>query len=130
MKHTLRTIAALVIFGAVPFAGAQTQVNKLSEAEIKARTDKRHALQWYVIEPMAPCIAGSSQRIREQGEDPIDVRYGRHKFRLEQATFEELTGLDPKFTGDLDPNLKAYLKGTIVADLAHAYKKGACKEDN
>src|SRR5215831_11943208 len=32
--------------------------SKPSEAEVKARTDKRRAMQWYVIEPMTPCMAG------------------------------------------------------------------------
>src|SRR5262247_1939163 len=27
---------------------------KISEAEVKARTDKRRAMQWFVIEPMTP----------------------------------------------------------------------------
>src|SRR5215467_16226599 len=60
--------------------------SKPSEAEVKARTDKRRAMQWYVIEPMTPCMAGSDKKIR----------YGRYKFRLEASTLEELTGLDLK----------------------------------
>jgi hypothetical protein len=91
---------------------------KLSEAEVKARTDKRRAMQWYVIEPMTPCMAGSDKK----------TRYGRYKSRLEASTLEELTGLDPKSTNDLDPNLKEYLKQVIVDDLIEMYQKGACKE--
>jgi hypothetical protein len=91
---------------------------KLSEAEVKARTDKRRAMQWYVIEPMAPCMAGNDKK----------NRYGRYKSRLEASTLEELTGLDPKSTNDLDPNLKEYLKQVIVDDLIGMYQKGACKE--
>jgi hypothetical protein len=53
---------------------------KLSEAEVKARTDKRRAMQWYVIEPMTPCMAGSDKKIR----------YGRYKFRLEASTLHDL----------------------------------------
>ncbi len=91
---------------------------KLSEAEVKARTDKRRAMQWYVIEPMTPCMAGNDKK----------NRYGRYKSRLEASTLEELTGLDPKTTNDLDPNLKEYLKQVIVDDLIGMYQKGACKE--
>ena len=91
---------------------------KLSEAEVRARTDKRRAMQWYVIETMTPCMAGSDKKIR----------YGRYKSRLEASTLEELTGLDPKSTNDLDPNLKEYLKQVIVDDLIEMYQKGACKE--
>jgi membrane protein involved in colicin uptake len=91
---------------------------KLSEAEVKARTDKRRAMQWYVIELMTPCVAGSDKK----------NRYGRFKSRLEASTLEELTGLDPKSTNDLDPNLKDYLKQVIVDDLIEMYQKGACKE--
>jgi len=91
---------------------------KLSEAEVKARTDKRRAMQWYVIEPMTPCMAGADKK----------TRYGRHKSRLEAITLEEVTGLDPKSTNDLDPNLKDYLKQVIVDDLIGMYQKGACKE--
>ena len=91
---------------------------KVSEAEVKARTDKRRAMQWYVIEPMTPCVAGSDKK----------NRYERYKFRLEASTLEELTGLDPKSTNDLDPNLKDYLKQVIVDDLIEMYQKGACKE--
>jgi hypothetical protein len=91
---------------------------KLSEAEVKARTDKRRAMQWYVIEPMTTCTAGSDKK----------NRYGRYKSRLEASTLEELTGLDPKSTNDLDPNLKDYLKQVIVDDLIEMYQKGACKE--
>ena len=91
---------------------------KLSEAEVKARTDKRRAMQWYVIEPMTPCMAGSDKK----------NRYARYKSRLEASTLEELTGLDPKSTNDLDPNLKDYLKQVIVDDLIGMYQKGACKE--
>src|SRR5262245_24639637 len=91
---------------------------KLSEAEVKARTDKRRAMQWYVIEPMTPCMAGSDKK----------NRFGRYKSRLEASTLEELTGLDPKSTNDLDPNLKEYLKQVIVDDLIEMYQKGACKE--
>src|SRR5262249_11872098 len=61
---------------------------KLSEAEVKARTDKRRAMQWYVIEPMTPCMAGNDKK----------NRYGRYKSRLEASTLEELTGLDTKST--------------------------------
>ena len=93
---------------------------KLSETEVKARTDKRRAMQWYVIEPMTPCMAGSDKKIR----------YGRYKSRLEAITLEELTGLDPKSTNDLDPSLKDYLKRVIVDDLIEVYQKGACKESN
>src|SRR5262245_3476743 len=92
--------------------------SKPSEAEVKARTDKRRAMQWYVIEPMTPCMAGSDKKIR----------YERYKFRLEASTLEELTGLDPKSTNDLDPNLKDNLKRVIVDDLIEMYQKGACKE--
>ena len=91
---------------------------KLSEAEVKARTDKRRAMQWYVIEPMTPCMAGNDKK----------NRYGRYKSRLEASTLEELTGLDPKSTNDLDTNLKEYLKQVIVDDLIEMYQKGACKE--
>ena len=91
---------------------------KLSEAEVKARTDKRRAMQWYVIEPMTPCMAGSDKK----------NRYGRYKSRLEASTLEELTGLDTKSTTDLAPNLKEYLKQVIVDDLIGMYQKGACKE--
>src|SRR5262245_11998783 len=91
---------------------------KPSESEVKARTDKRRAMQWYVIEPMTPCMAGSDKKIR----------YERYKFRLEASTLEELTGLDPKSTNDLDPNLKDNLKRVIVDDLIEMYQKGACKE--
>ena len=91
---------------------------KLSEAEVKARTDKRRAMQWYVIEPMTPCMAGNDKK----------NRYGRYKSRLEASTLEELTGLDTKSTNDLDPNLKEYLKQVIVDDLIGMYQKGACKE--
>ena len=91
---------------------------KLSEAEVKARTDKRRAMQWYVIESMTPCMGGADKKIR----------YGRYKSRLEASTLEELTGLDPKSTNDLDPNLKGYLKQVIVYDLIEMYQKGACKE--
>src|SRR5215470_2319626 len=90
---------------------------KLSEAEVKARTDKRRAMQWYVIEPMTPCMAGNDKK----------NRYGRYKSRLEASTLEELTGVDPKSTNDLDPNLKDYLKRVIVDDLIETYQKGACK---
>jgi len=83
-------------------------------------------MQWYVIEPMAPCIAGSAKRIREQGEDPLDVRHGRYKFRLEAATFEELTGLDSKLTNDLDPLLKEYLKRQIAADIMQMCLLATC----
>ena len=75
-------------------------------------------MQWYVIEPMTPCMAGSDKKIR----------YGRYKSRLEASTLEELTGLDPKSTNDLAPNLKEYLKQVIVDDLIEMYQKGACKE--
>ena len=91
---------------------------KLSEAEVKARTDKRRAMQWYVIEPMTPCMAGNDKK----------NRYGRYKSRLEASTLEELTGLDPKSTNDLAPNLKEYLKQVIIDDLIEMYQKGACKE--
>ena len=91
---------------------------KLSEAEVKARTDKRRAMQWFVIEPMTPCKAGSDKK----------NRFGRYKSRVEAATLEELTGLDPKSTNDLDPNIKEYLKQVIIDDLIEMYQKGACKE--
>jgi hypothetical protein len=91
---------------------------KLSEAEVKARTDKRRAMQWFVIEPMTPCTAGSDKKNRN----------GRYKSRVEASTLEELTGLDPKSTTDLDPNIKEYLKQVIIDDLIEMYQKGACKE--
>ena len=75
-------------------------------------------MQWYVIEPMTTCTAGSDKK----------NRFGRYKSRLEASTLEELTGLDPKSTNDLAPNLKDYLKQVIVDDLIEMYQKGACKE--
>jgi hypothetical protein len=123
-----RILVAILLFAPIVFA-QEASKRQLSDAEVKARADKRRALQWYVIEPMAPCIAGSAKRIREQSEDPLDVRYGRYKFRLEAATFEELTGLDSKLTDGLDPLLKEYLKRQFVSDLLAVHQRGACKED-
>jgi len=91
---------------------------KPSEAEVNARTDKRRAMQWFIIEPMTPCKAGSDKK----------NRYGRYKSRVEASTLEELTGLDPKSTNSLDPNTKEYLKQVIIDDLIEMYQKGACKE--
>jgi len=91
---------------------------KLSEAEVNARTDKRRAMQWFIIEPMTPCKAGSDKK----------NRYGRYKSRVEASTLEELTGLDPKSTNSLDPDIKEYLKQVILDDLIEMYQKGACKE--
>jgi len=91
---------------------------KISEAEVKARTDKRRAMQWFVIEPMTPCMGGSDKK----------NRLGRYKSRVEASTLEELTGLDPKSTNALDPSIKEYLKQVIIDDLIEMYQKGACKE--
>lgn len=91
---------------------------KVSEAEVNARTDKRRAMQWFVIEPMTPCMAGSDKKNRT----------GRYKSRVEASTLEELTGLDPKSTNALDPNIKEYLKQVIIDDLIEMYQKGACKD--
>src|SRR5215475_6737127 len=112
-----RILVAMLLFVPIVFAQEAPKA-KLSETEVKARTDKRRAMQWYVIEPMTPCMAGSDKKIR----------YGRYKSRLEAITLEELTGLDPKSTNDLDPSLKDYLKRVIVDDLIEMYQKGACKE--
>src|SRR5262245_32000215 len=121
-----RILVAMLLFVPIVFAQEAPKAKpsqeapkaKLSEAEVKARTDKRRAMQWYVIESMTPCMAGSDKKIR----------YGRYKSRLEASTLEELTGLDPKSTNDLDQNLKQYLKQVIVDDLIEMYQKGACKE--
>jgi hypothetical protein len=120
-----RILVAMLLFVPIVFAQEAPKAKpseapkaKLSEAEVKARTDKRRAMQWYVIEPMTPCMAGSDKK----------NRYGRYKSRLEASTLEELTGLDPKSTNDLDPNIKEYLKQVIVDDLIEMYQKGACKE--
>ena len=136
-KHILAALAVLALITTIT-ADAQTQQPakpaeqkpRPSEAEIAAQNDKRRAMQWYVIEPMIPCIAGSAKRMREEGEEPLDVRYGRYKFRLDAVTFEELTGLDPKSTDDLSPNLKGYLKLQIATDLLEMWRKGACKESS
>jgi hypothetical protein len=123
-----RVLVAILLFVPIVFA-QEAPKTKLSDAELTARTDKRRAMQWYVIEPMTPCIAGSAKRIREQGEDPLGVRHGRYKSRLEAATFEELTGLDSKLTDGLDPLLKEVLKRQFVSDLLAVHQRGACKED-
>ena len=120
-----RILVAMLLFVPIVFAQEAPKAKpseapkaKLSEAEVKARTDKRRAMQWYVIEPMTTCTAGSDKK----------NRFGRYKSRLEASTLEELTGLDPKSTNDLAPNLKDYLKQLIVDDLIEMYQKGACKE--
>jgi hypothetical protein len=135
-KRTLAVFALLTL--TVTFTGnAQTQQpakpaeqkTPLSEAELTARTDKRRAMQWYVIEPMALSTAEGGKIMREEGQAALDTRYGRYRFRLEAATFEELTGFDSKLTdADISPLLKEYLKQQIVSDLLEMYRKGTSKQ--
>jgi hypothetical protein len=134
-KRTLAALALLTLIFTFT-ANAQTQQPvkpaeqkpQPSEAELKAKTDKQRAIQWYVIEPMAFCRAEGIKILKEQGKEALDARYELYRSRIEAATFEELFGLDPKSTDDILPTFKTLLKFTLANDLLEMWRRGACKE--
>ena len=100
----------------------------LTAPEVAAKMDKQRALQWYVIETVAFCFSEAGRISREEGRDALNIREGRYRYRLEATTFEELTGLSPIITADLDPRSKETLKLTFANAMVEMWRKGACKQ--
>lgn len=118
-RQNITLLMLLMLFPAWT-ADAQRQA---SPEEAEDKMNSRRSMQWYVIEPLAPCPEEFAEMAKEERYD-LDSGHREFKARLKEVTFEELTGFPA--TG-LEPELED-IKLQLATDLVAIYQKGRCEQ--